>query len=133
MIDNLIEAISHAKEVAEEQRKKAERNIIETTKEGWIRVYDGKEYNDCLECARDHEQLVSWLTELQERREADRWIPVSERLPKSGNKAYLVTVDYGLGVTTSCQRFFFNDEIGWNDDSVIAWKPLPEPYKENDK
>ena len=70
MINNLDEAIAHAREKAEEQKKKAERNIIETTKEGWIRVYDGKEYNVCLECAREHEQLAEWLTELKELREA---------------------------------------------------------------
>ena len=57
------------------------------------------------------------------------WIPVSERLPEKGNQSYLVTVDYGKGIICSCQRFFFNDEIGWNDDCVIAWQPLPEPYK----
>lgn len=55
------------------------------------------------------------------------WIPVSERLPEQGNTSYLVTVDYG-DITFSCQRFFYNAEIGWNDDSVIAWQPLPEPY-----
>lgn len=58
------------------------------------------------------------------------WIPVSERLPEQGNQSYLVTVDYGNGLVCSCQRFFFNEEIGWNDDSVIAWQPLPEPYEE---
>ena len=56
------------------------------------------------------------------------WIPISERLPKQGNQSYLVTVDYGNGVVCSCQRFFFNEDIGWNDDCVIAWQPLPEPY-----
>lgn len=57
------------------------------------------------------------------------WIPVSEKLPKQGNRSYLVTVDYGKGLVCSTQRFFFNEEIGWNDDSVIAWQPSPEPYK----
>lgn len=129
MIDNLTEAIIHAREKAKELNDMAD---------NWKRLSDEKglslpsDYAPCKECAAEHEQLADWLEELAKRREADRWIPVSERLPKSGNKAYLVTVDYGLGVTTSCQRFFFNDEIGWNDDSVIAWKPLPEPYKEND-
>lgn len=57
------------------------------------------------------------------------WIPVSERLPEQGNQSYLVTVDYGNGLVCSCQRFFFNEDIGWNDDCVIAWQPLPEPYE----
>lgn len=58
----------------------------------------------------------------------NRWVPVSEKLPEQGNQSYLVTVDYGNGVVCSCQRFFFNEDIGWNDDCVIAWQPLPEPY-----
>lgn len=57
------------------------------------------------------------------------WIPVNERLPEQANQSYLVTVDYGYGLISSCQRFFFGDGIGWNDDCVIAWQPLPEPYK----
>ena len=75
--------------------------------------------------------LVNHDKELREKwkRPQGEWIPVSERLPEKGNQSYLVTVDYGEGIICSCQRFFFNDEIGWNDDCVIAWQPLPEPYK----
>ena len=68
-----------------------------------------------------------------EERPQGEWIPVSERLPEQANQSYLVTVDYGDGVVCSCQRFFFNEDIGWNDDCVIAWQPLPEPYKEGGK
>lgn len=67
-----------------------------------------------------------------------QWIPVSERLPeKSAN--YLVTV-----------RWYHEDDIDinvyeynawhkeWNDGEscgqrVIAWMPLPEAYKPNNK
>lgn len=82
---------------------------------------------------KNSEQIAAWLEELAERREADRWIPVSERLPEEANQAYLTTVDYGNGVIASCQRFFFGEGIGWNDDCVIAWKPLPKPYESEDK
>ena len=64
------------------------------------------------------------------RPQGERWIPVSERLPEEANQAYLVTVDYGDGVVCSCQRFFFGEGIGWNDNYVTAWQPLPKPYKE---
>ena len=65
----------------------------------------------------------------QNDRPQGEWIPVSERLPEQGNQSYLVTVDYGDGVVCSCQRFFFSENIGWNDDCVVAWQPLPEPYE----
>lgn len=57
------------------------------------------------------------------------WIPVTEGLPKKCNTTYLATVDYGEHGMAVGQRFFFGDNIGWNDKSVVAWMPLPEPYK----
>ena len=78
-------------------------------------------------CDKDTQIIVEQI------RPQGEWIPVSERLPEQANQSYLVTVDYGDGVVCSCQRFFFNEDIGWNDDCVIAWQPLPEPYKEGGK
>lgn len=137
----LNDAISHAREKAEEQKKKAERNIIETTKEGWIRVYDGKEYNDCLECAKEHEQLAEWLTELKERREADRWIPVSEKLPDEYGNYLVFTSDNDTDIGTFNPQF--DDSWSLCDANgfywarqkgikITHWKPLPKPYKESE-
>lgn len=63
------------------------------------------------------------------KRTKGEWIPISERLPEQANQSYLVTVDYGNDLVCSCQRFFFGEDIGWNDDCVIAWQELPEPYR----
>ena len=63
--------------------------------------------------------------------EAQGWIPVSERLPdKMGS--YITTINCGKYGFATGQRYFFNDEIGWNDKDVIAWMPLPEPYKKEE-
>ena len=57
-----------------------------------------------------------------------RWIPVSERLPEEMG-AYMTTVDYGKHGLAIAQRYYHGKDLGWEDDYVIAWKPLPEPYK----
>lgn len=69
-----------------------------------------------------------------------RWIPVSEGLPKS-NGVYNVTrlIDEAY-ITDSC---FYDGQGTWYDDTrinhdrkhlddVIAWIPLPERYKEGE-
>lgn len=48
----LDEAIVHAKETAKKLR-------------AMTSVTDGKPYNECLECAKEHEQLADWLEELK--------------------------------------------------------------------
>ena len=77
------------------------------------------------------------------------WIPVSEKLPEDG--IYLVTVERIAGkprVETKsfakdlhrvddfnfpkhkCGWYDYDSEYGyWEDASVIAWMPLPQPYK----
>lgn len=67
------------------------------------------------------------------------WIPCSERLPEENKKEYLVFL-YGVSSKNGwCQ--VLNYEDGWNcsngDKSneikdVVAWMPLPEPYKERE-
>ena len=68
------------------------------------------------------------------------WIPCSERLPKDAEE-YHVTQYNKNAVTEYCDgyrtaRIFFDDN-GWWDDidvlagwEIIAWMPLPEPYRE---
>ena len=63
------------------------------------------------------------------------WIPCSERLPEESGE-YLTWVEY------DGDRFRAIDEIDcdgiikeWNcstDYKIIAWQPLPEPFKEHD-
>ena len=81
----------------------------------------------------------------------DKWIPVSERLPEDGT--YLVTVEGMDGEPRIDVKSFAKDlykvdefdfynkkgkygwynydsEYGyWENDKVIAWQPLPEPYE----
>ena len=69
-------------------------------------------------------------SELQERREADRWRPISE--PPKEHDYYLVTCEFEVARGTDI-ALFYPDRKGeeqWSLNYVIAWKPLPEPYKE---
>lgn len=59
---NIDEAIKHCRDKAEELRKEKRRMALLGREEEW---------GECLECAKEHEQLADWLEELKARREAD--------------------------------------------------------------
>lgn len=68
---------------------------------------------------------------------ANGWIPVSERLPEK-NKDVITTVKYSgfMGMYGRWLKTAFIDGYGeWNGEciggEVIAWMPLPKPYKED--
>ena len=95
----LDEAIKHCDEKAEELKEKAESNIIEITKEGEIRVYDGKEYDDCLECAKEHEQLAEWLTQLKQVQNiAEHWNDESSSFVSACNAFEDILYIFKMGI-----------------------------------
>ena len=161
MIDNLTEAIAHAREVAKEKRKLYEQAC----------AYNLPSEGFC-DCAKEHDQLAEWLTELVERREADRWISIKTRplteeekqnaieqhdidpddleypfawhfdceLPKlkEGEQSVDVLVTTGLGFVKVTN--FFIDFLGcpcFEDmdeaGEFVAWMPLPKAYESEDK
>ena len=142
MIDNLTEAISHAKEVVEDKREELE--YWNKVKGVGVFTDENTEHllNKCEECAKEHEQLADWLTELQERREKDRWIPVSERLPEDRKKVRVTA--YWHERFQVMDASYYGDGVWWcvpfnncgkhmrNDLHVIAWKPDDKPYESED-
>lgn len=69
MIDNLKDAIEHAKEMAIYQRK-----VADTWKDlsDRVKMNVPSDYQICLERAEEYERLAEWLTELKQRRDNDR-------------------------------------------------------------
>lgn len=79
----------------------------------------------------------SLLNDLEQDEKENGWIPVSERLPEK-NKDVIATVKYSgfMGMYGRWLKTSFIDDYGeWNGEciggEVIAWMPLPEPYKED--
>lgn len=67
-----------------------------------------------------------------------RWIPVSERLPKAGeyvgdvDKYYLVQNEYGDMLVARYTHSEYWEQIFRFQpisDEIVAWMPLPTPYK----
>lgn len=59
----------------------------------------------------------------------DKWIPCSERLPKKDG-LYLVSVinDHNRRYSKTC--WYHGHEKWFARQDVVAWMPLPKPYKE---
>lgn len=62
---------------------------------------------------------------------AQQWIPCSERLPEDDG-TYIVSGKWGSGKVSVGECEYYKHDgyfrTAWNFD-VIAWMPLPEPYK----
>lgn len=62
--------------------------------------------------------------------EQQRWIPVSERLPELGKKVLCqcqANIYEVLKLTVD--GWYYNPNHCYMESFVIAWMPLPEPYK----
>lgn len=56
------------------------------------------------------------------------WIPVSERLPEK--TGYYLVTRKGFSIKNHVKRVGYDANTKrWSEGSIIAWQPLPEPYK----
>ena len=59
------------------------------------------------------------------------WIPCSERLPEK-NKEVLISCDWGVDIGEYGDDGWRSEWINhYDDDAVLAWMPLPKPYRED--
>lgn len=93
----------------------------------------------------DKKTLFAYITSLEskyfmEMGDAQRWIPCSERLPKP-NEVVLLCGQYNMlcGYINDEGRWYSMSGDGWETDmefpdkgKIIAWMPLPEPFREGE-
>lgn len=69
---------------------------------------------------------------------ADKWIPCSERLPEINTWVMCFTINetYVFGEYGGCDSHYLSNKDVWftdkgwfKKDCIIAWQPLPEPFK----
>lgn len=106
--------------------------IVPLTGDGGVDINDLVEHIDLMPTARE-------------------WIPCSERTPKNErslntNGIYIVTrrISDGFECQNITDACYFDGSNTWHDDTrvnherkyladVLAWMPLPEPYKEGEQ
>ena len=111
--------------------------LVMIDKDGTADVYDDA-YDIVIHCKGEEDQKDAILA----LKNARRWIPVTERLPESGDEEVLVQCNGKDGAIKLIDAFMiasYDEEIGWYSmghpdlfATVSAWMPLPEMYKENE-
>lgn len=95
----------------------------------WVKQPIDNNQTMILDCA---ESVIAFLDINGYLYEAEpRWIPCSERLPiQSG--FYLTTINWYGTLSRSVKYFNGKDffKANFETGDIIAWMPLPEPYKE---
>ena len=86
----------------------------------------------------NYKQVVEWLKELKQLREQTRWISVSERLPEIHQDVLLSlrSLNIEVGFRAKTEPYFYchgTEDCYIESQNVIAWMPLPEPYKAEDE
>ena len=89
--------------------------------------------NDIEICTVEQEEACKMAIKALE---SQRWIPVSERLPEKQD-CYLVTTkwkgSYSGDVYIETNMAVYREKSKeWDCADIIAWMPLPTPYKESD-
>ena len=127
---------------AERTKFKAERDVLNKriiTQAESIVQYQANEDRLATERDRQYEFNAGMIVkqaeleaELEQYRERERWIPVSERLPKAGDEVLiLIMAIKGEPARTAADRHrgargWYN----WEDKYVTHWRPLPLPPEE---
>ena len=99
-------------------------------------------HNDIEFCEEEEKLIIGFLKDtaesfMRENQSAQQWIPCSERLPEESGR-YLISALDGVGRRTTVAPYqprykawtMTGRMAYWK---VIAWMPLPEPYRGEEK
>lgn len=89
----------------------------------------GKHMSD--ESKREMEALDMAIKALEQ--QSPKWIPVSERLPKLGERVLCQCQSNIYEVLKlTVDGWYYNPSHCYMESFVIAWQPLPQPYTESE-
>ena len=74
-------------------------------------------------------KLIEARQRIRELEEAQRWIPVSERLPENSGRVFIHMGNKYEVIASLVKGKFIND-AGSECSNVTHWRPLPEPPEE---
>ena len=114
---------------------------VNTPEGSYTYHYEANYYSlfDCKELERGKhwdghtEKDVTRLLSLPSAQPESKWIPCSERLPdKEGN--YLITAQPTYNHAKDIRIAHWSRRwVGYVSSEILAWMPLPEPYKEGEQ
>ena len=70
-----------------------------------------------------HRDFMEMYEIIRDLPSANQWIPCSERLPEKDGRYWISTK------TITCEDNFENGEFVFYRSNVLAWLPLPEPWR----
>lgn len=100
--------------------------LIEEAKEGYLKAAFLLNLEQLCDMPTSEEYLADHL--LANGATLQQWIPVSEKLPKCGDRVLITEGNAVFEASLSISHNWIRCGIGWAE-GVTHWMPLPEPPK----